>query len=370
MLKSKKFWNYDACQNLDLKHETIDAYRPKGRIYEDFNYFYDHLGIGVHTSLKQPYGKDNSDPAMISFVNVMIDINTLKILFTILPHSKVVSLKFTSNNFDVVNLEYLINSILHKPNNIYNLVFEWNSKIIIEGSYYEVSEIYEDFQFEDRIIKDIEKVELSLCNLALSKRLEALCLRGNHLGDKAASIIFENLKSNSVLKVLNLYKNNLTSKCTPYLISMLEINKKLEEINLGGNFFDDSDFSKLKSVIGATPVTHEQLDAYNKKVKERDLVIEKNKKLKQQKKNEEPVPLLDEFILIGDVYNSIKNPHLKNINLIKNSFTSKCFENLVFMLEYNQNLLISMDVSVFTSEQKEILRDPNTKYANRIYLTK
>lgn len=370
MLKSKKFWNYDACQNIELKQEILDNYKPKGRIYEDFNYYYDHMGIGVHNCLKQPYGKDYSDPSVISFINIMVDINTLKILFNILPNTKVISLKFSTNNFDVNNLEFLIHAILNKPNNIYNLIIEWNSKVIIDGSYYEVSEINEDIQFDEKIYKEIHRVQQNLCNLALSPKLEALCLRGNHLGDKAACVLFDSLKMNNVLKVLNLYKNNLTSKCVSSLVSMLEANKHLEEINLGGNYLNDSDLVKIKNIVGGSPITQEQLDAYNKKVKERDLIIEKNKKLKQLRKNEEPIPILDEFILIGDVYYSIKNSHLKNLNLIKNSFTEKCFETLIFILDYNLNLLVSMDGCVFTAEQKEILLDPNGKYSNRIYLTK
>jgi hypothetical protein len=370
MLKSKKFWNYDACQSMELKQETLDNYKPKGRIYEDINYYYDQMGIGVHTSLKQPYGKDHSDPSIISFINNMVDINTLRILFHILPHTKVLTLKFSTNNFDVNNLEFLINSILNKPNNIYNLIIEWNSRVIIQGSDYEVSEVNEDIQFDEKVCKDINRVQQNLCNLASSPKLEALCLRGNHLGDRAGSMLFENLKSNNVMKVLNLYKNNLTSRCMPSFISMLEVNKRIEEINLGGNYLNDSDFVKIKNILGGSPITNEQLDAYNKKVKDRDLIIEKNKKLKQLKKNEEPVPVLDEFTLIGDVYYSIKNSHLKNINLIKNSFTEKCFESLIFILDYNLNILISMDGSVFTQEQKEILLDPSGKYANRIYLTK
>jgi hypothetical protein len=370
MLKSKKFWNYDACESIEIKQETLDMYKQKGRIYEDINYFYDQMGIGVHNSLKQPFGKDHYDPSGFSFVNIMVDINTLMILFTVLPNSRVVTLKFSCNNLDVNNLEYLINAVLHKPNNIYNFVFEWNSKLIVDGGYYEVSELNEEYHLDERVLKEVNKAHVNLCNLALSQKLEALCLRGNNLGDKSGITLFENLKSNNVLKVLNLYKNNLTSKCINALISMLENNKKLEDINLGGNYFFDSDFAKIKNILGGSPVTNEQLEAYNKKIKERDLIIEKNKKLKLQKKNEEVVPVIDEFILVGDVYYSIKNKYLRNLNIIKNSFTRSCYEDLLFILDMNANLFITMDSSIFTPEQRETLLEPSGKYANRIYLTR
>jgi len=370
MLKSKKFWNYDACESIEIKQDTLDGYKQKMRIYEDINYFYDQMGIGVHNSLKQPFGKDHYDPSGFSFINIMVDINTLKILFTVLPNSRVVTLKFSCNNLDVNNLEYLINAVLHKPNNIYNFVFEWNSKFIIDGGYYEVSDLNDGYLLDERVVSDVNKAQADLCSLALSPKIEALCLRGNSLGDKSCISLLENLRSNNVLKVLNLYKNNLTSKCINALISMLDNNKKLEDINLGGNFFVDSDLAKIKSILGGSPVTNEQLDAYNKKIKERDLIIEKNKKLKLLKKNEEVVPVLEEFILVGDVYYSIKNKYLKNLNIIKNSFSQSCYEDLIFMLDMNTNLLITMDSSIFTPEQRETLLDPNGKYANRIYLTK
>ena len=132
MLKSKKFWTYESSQNFELKQDMIDAYKSKGKAYEDFNYFYDLIGIGPHPSLKYPYGNDITDPNIISFISTLVDLNTLKILFSVIPYSKIVTLKFNSNNFEFENLEFLVNSLLTKPNNIFNFIFEWNNKIKIE----------------------------------------------------------------------------------------------------------------------------------------------------------------------------------------------------------------------------------------------
>lgn len=41
------------------------------------------------------------------------------------------------------------------------------------------------------------------------------------------------------------------------------------------------------------PFPTDQVDAHMNKIKQRDVIIEKNKKLKTSKKPEEPVPILD-----------------------------------------------------------------------------
>ena len=124
MLKNKKFWFYEVSQNYELKQELLDNYKPKGRFYEDVSFFYEVIGIGPHSSIRNTHGKDHQDPNIINFTNILVDINTIKILFNALPNCKVVTLKFSSNNFEINNLEYLLNSIVNKPSNIYNLIFE------------------------------------------------------------------------------------------------------------------------------------------------------------------------------------------------------------------------------------------------------
>ena len=44
-----------------------------------------------------------------------------------------------------------------------------------------------------------------------NNKLEAISLRGNYLGNKIISHIFDLLKNNTTLRVLNIYKNNFTS---------------------------------------------------------------------------------------------------------------------------------------------------------------
>jgi hypothetical protein len=364
MLKSKKFWSYDACQTFDFKQENLENYKSKGRIYDDFVYFYEFIGIGTHPSIKV-YGRDISDPYSITFLSTAVDVNTLKILFALLPNTRVVTLKFSNNEFDQNNLDFLINSLLNKPNNIYNFIYEWNSKVKIDNVNYEIGKDY-----SQEIMNNLVKTQQLLGKLTTSSRIEALCLRGNYFGDDTANYLFENLKNNQFLRVLNLYKNNLTSKCINEFNSMIEMNKKLEEINLGANHFKNNDLNAMKDGVGKFPMAQDHIEIYHKKIKERDAVIEKNKKLKAQKKPEEPLPNVEEITLIGDTYYTVKNTTLKSLNLMQNNFTETCFEDVINILDSNADFMLTIDGKIFSKTDKEKLTDPFGKYVSRVYLTK
>lgn len=47
--------------------------------------------------------------------------------------------------------------------------------------------------------------------------------------------------------------------------------------------------------FGRVPLPSDQVEAYQAELKKRDTILEKNKKLRQQKKPEEPVPVLDQL---------------------------------------------------------------------------
>ena len=113
MLKSKKFWSFDVCEQVKLSDEVLSNFKQKGKFYEDALYFYDQIGTGVHPSIKVFHG---TTPTVITFNNVLVDNNTIKILFHLINSSKIVKMKFSSNNFTIENLDFLINSLLNKPN--------------------------------------------------------------------------------------------------------------------------------------------------------------------------------------------------------------------------------------------------------------
>ena len=136
MLKSRKFWAYEPCQNADIKQEYFDTYKIKGRFYDDAIFFYDQLGIAPHPSMRMPTHLTNAEISTISFINNQIDIITIKILLHLLPYTKIISLKFCSNDFEMSNFEYLITNLISKQNNIYHFSYEWNDKLKLPNNFF------------------------------------------------------------------------------------------------------------------------------------------------------------------------------------------------------------------------------------------
>ena len=88
------------------------------------------MGTRPHPSIKRLQG--NSSPTMINFNNVLIDVNTIKIVFHLLPNTKITTLKFSNNNFNLRSLECLVKCLTEKENNMINISYEWNSDVFIK----------------------------------------------------------------------------------------------------------------------------------------------------------------------------------------------------------------------------------------------
>jgi hypothetical protein len=366
-MKSKKFWSYDLSQSHELRQENLDVYKSKGRIYDDINTLFDMMGMTAHPGLKP--AKEYSEPTVFSFENIYVDINTLKILFTILPISKVTTLKFNRNVFNFKNLEFLIENVLKGKNNVYSFILEWNNKVRYDDYLLDLDETVNELNnsTNEQDQANLFKIKTTICKLATSPKIEALCLRGNNLGDEAAKIIFEHLKTNTTLRILNLYLNNLTTKSMESFCQLLTVNKKIEDVNFGRNYLNDSDLALLKEYIGKIPMSNEDVENHNKKLKERDAIIERNKKLKIMKKPEEPLPVIPDVENIEGQFYIIKNTKLRNLNFIQNNFTGECLNTLSYILETNQELNIAFDEKIFERQDREKLK---SKYSVRLYLTK
>ena len=371
MLKSRKFWAYEPCQAFELKDELFENYKMKGKFYEDVQFFYDIIGTAPHPCFKiKQYKLDpQKEPAELNsleVINSKIDINTLKILFYMLPNTKIYNMKFISNDWDINNFEYLITSILEKPNNIYYLSYEWNDKLNINGENISINSEEGKKDYVDYFNKE----KNLMYKLIKNSKLEGLCLRGDLLGDEAAIHIFEILEKNNTIKTLSLYNNNLTPKCFPAFCHMLLFNRKLEDINFGKNFFDDGCIDKLKDNLGKNLMSQEDVAEYNKKVKERDAIIKANIKLKQQKKPENEVPFLFEMMLIQDQNYLVKNKDLKIINFMLNPLTDKCYESIINIFDNCPEMFMTIDDKILSEEHKNSFLDKKSKYFDKIYFSK
>ena len=372
MLKSRKFWAYEPCQSYEIKQETFDNYKIKGKFHDDVQFFYDLIGVAPHPCFKLKQNKV-SDPSStppelssIEIINSKVDINTLKIIFYMLPHTKVYNMKLISNDWDINNLEYLINSLIDKPNNIYYLSYEWNDKLNINGTLVSIKSDLANTDYVDLFTRE----KKLLCKLFKSSKLEGICLRGDFIGDETAIQFFNLLEKNTTVKSLSLFYNNLTPKCFPAFCFMLLNNRKLEDINFGKNFFDDDCISKLKDNIGKFQMSQEEVIEYNKKVKERDAIIKANTKLKLQKKPENEVPFLLEMQMIEDQYYTIKNKDLKVINFMENPLTDKCYDSLINIFDICPEMFFTIDNKVLSEEHKNNFLDKKSKYYDKIYFSK
>jgi len=101
----------------------------------------------------------------------------------------------------------------------------------------------------------------------------------------------------------------------------------LEFLGLAKNNLTTDDITPLLQSFGKVPFPADQVETYQAELKKRDAIIEKNKKLKQSKKPEEPVPILDslESETGKDAdgneivnYFLLKCPQFKHINLCLN----------------------------------------------------
>lgn len=369
--KESKFWDFKESESLTLKDEDLANYKMKNKFYEDISsLFLNHLKGGIHPCLKCPINqRESSCPSLINFNNCLIDINTFKILFYVLPNSKVTSLKLTTNYLTLEQIDYLVNFLLTKKHNIFNFTYEWNDKITYDRIQYSFSDF--DSVLEEKITEVLNKSKELLSSIVSApSQLEYICFRGNLLGDKTVIDIFEGLKNNTNLIVLNLYKNNISNKSLSAFKEMLTNNKKLEEINLGGNFIGDEIFEIMKGNVGKFKLSSEELEEYNKKSKERQEIINKNIKLKAQKKPELEVPFLDDLVVIDEESYIVKNDTLKEVNLIENKLTEKCFDNMLIVLKEGEKIKISIDYKIFTIKQKNMISTQSGDFTNRIYFLK
>ena len=211
MLKSKKFWSYEICEKFELTEEMFQNYKRKGKFYEDGLYFYDQIGIGAHPAIKATQG---NIPTVITFQNVLVDTNTIKILFYLLPSSKVTSLRFSSNKFNLQNLEFIIENLFTTENLINTIIYEWNDTITIDNKEYSIGDLK---SIEDEtLLNDLKKTQDLILSFMtrVPNKLEALCLRVDLIGDEMANRIFDELKNKDYnIKILNLFRNNLTNEC-------------------------------------------------------------------------------------------------------------------------------------------------------------
>lgn len=373
-LNPMEIWDYNYCSNLDFSEKNLSTLKLKNKTKEDIEYFYSEIiHSAIHPSLKKLLINDENEILEkiheLKFINTKIDLCTIYFTFLILPKLKITSINFTNNHLTLNNFELILNELLEKPNNIYSFNFEWNDKIYLD------EKDKKGFSFNNLNLskENDNKIFTLLTDLFLedNSKLEAISLRGCFIGNQTARKIFEYLKDNKNLIILNLFKNNLTTRLINNLGEMFLFNRTLEEINLGGNFFDDEAIETLKNFIGEFEMNENEIEEYNKILNEKNEAIEFNKKNKNNKKVAlKEIPFVDEMKEENNKKIRVRNGTIQKIDFMGNKITQKSFDNFIFMIENTKNLIFNLDLTIFNKESVLKLIDQNGKFFNRVFLYK
>ena len=373
-LNPMEIWDYNYCSNLDFSEKNLSTLKLKNKTKEDIEYFYSEIiHSAIHPSLKKLLINDENEILEkiheLKFINTKIDLCTIYFTFLILPKLKITSINFTNNHLTLNNFELILNELLEKPNNIYSFNFEWNEKIYLD------EKDKKGFSFNNLNLskENDNKIFTLLTDLFLedNSKLEAISLRGCFIGNQTARKIFEYLKDNKNLIILNLFKNNLTTRLIDNLGEMFLYNRTLEEINLGGNFFDDEAIETLKNFIGEFEMNENEIEEYNKILNEKNEAIEFNKKNKNNKKVAlKEIPFVDEMKEENNKKIRVRNGTIQKIDFMGNKITQKSFDNFIFMIENTKNLIFNLDLTIFNKESVLKLIDQNGKFFNRVFLYK
>ena len=398
-----EFWNYNHCNEIEVDPKALSGIKFKGKLYEELqNLYTTFLNSAVHPCLikiiqeideeendenknKEEEEEDDNNNKNIKeliFNAIRIDQNTIKFMFMILPKTTIVSLKISNNNLTLNNFNLLIDNLINKPNNIYCFKFEWNDFLINEENNNQKM-IFNEMNLSQPISSEInfmKHLKLLFSPEIKENKLECISFRGCFLGNQLMNELLPLLKENQTLLVLNLYKNNLSNEIITNLGDMFLFNRKLKEINLGGNYFDDKTIEYLKNYIGAYELSKEEYEKMLKLIEERDNIIEHNKKINTKnskiKEKLKEVPFVDEIkeeIISEDniKYYLIKNDTIQKIDFMNNpNMTQKSFEDLLYMIDHNKNLILYLDLRKYNKESVLKMIDINGPYCDRIYLYK
>ena len=371
-LSPEEFYSYNYCENLEINEKNLVA-KGKGKIHEEIIQLYSELKSAIHPSfIKAKFTNENEEIIEsireISFVNVRIDKYTIHILFNFLQKMKIISLILNSNFLTITNLELIFNSLLTVPNHIFNLNFEWNSKLCLDnGKEIKINELNTLKEEDNKIFNLI----ISIFEPDMS-RLESISFRGNYIGNEMGQKIFNLMKENTNIRILNLYKNNLSNNCLDDLCQMLLYNRHLLELNIGGNLFDDKTINKMKENIGLFEMNENELKEYEELVKLKEENLNFNKKNKNNKKVElKEIPFVDEMKVIEGKSFIIKNDVITKIDIIQNEgITQNTFNDLIYMIDHTNDLIFCIDLLKYNRESITKILDPNDNYMSRFFLCK
>ena len=116
-------------------------------------------------------------------------------------------------------------------------------------------------------------------------------MRASGLTDADLQHICASLKTNASIKVLDISSNsNLEKEYLDHICDAMTANRSLEYLGLSKLSLTSEMITPIFDMIGRFPFPEDQVEHQLAEIKKKDVIVEKNKKLKASKKAEEPVP--------------------------------------------------------------------------------
>ena len=132
--------------------------------------------------------------------------------------------------------------------------------------------------------------------------------------------------------MLDISSNRITPKSIEALCGLLDKNKTIEFIGIAKNDLKFEDISPLLDKFGRKPFPSETVDQHLKKMKERDMAIEKNKKAKPGAAKD-LVPPVDSIIQEGTQWVLLQNDQFRHLNLCMNPISESARASIMAVMK-------------------------------------
>ncbi|CAD8065547.1 unnamed protein product [Paramecium primaurelia] len=311
------FYQYQTYQqdNLDQVSQFLTYFKPellqmmKNNIQDNMQILCQSIGITLHPTFvkviqsldindfdenkkfKNPEEYENDQTSQVVFFNsVKVDIITLKLLEFCSYQSGVQTLKFCNNDLGQAEYQIISQLISNAECKIKKLYIDWQQ---IQPQLFQSNHL-------------LEQLYLRSCQIKLPF-IEILC---------------QNMRN---LKVLDLYDNQLSKEAFNLIGTALKENTFLEQLGLAKNQINSLDqLSEIMQNVGKFLMSQDEYDDYRIKEKERDQIIERNKKVKK-KGTEEVVPVLETIQQFDNNWYIMRNQKLQLLNLSLNQIDENSF---------------------------------------------
>lgn len=195
-----------------------------------------------------------------------------------------------------------------------------------------------------------------------------LTLSECRLSFEAARSLLANIDtSHHDLTYLDFYGNDLGDQIVPEVSNLLDRYDLIEFIGIGKNNLTDHGLVKnMLDRVGKKEITAAELAKYNDRVKERNLLMEKNKKLRTLKKPEEFLFHIDSLIVNEETKGSLLikpvnmvyyKENLKFVNLMENQYSQPILEIMKQCYLRSPNIAFSLEGNLVTFDNMKTVRN-------------